>query len=121
MPAPAEAAQEPARPHRAVLEAPVPVALPPPAHPDGGRVVVAGPGLVAAAHLEPSAARVRLRILVQEDGTVGRVEVAVSSGRADLDSAAAGAAQTWRFRPARRDGVPIDSQVLIWVVFRSEP
>jgi TonB family protein len=49
------------------------------------------------------------------------VEVAVSSGRGDLDDAAAEAAGAWRFAPARRDGVPIDSRVLVWVSFIMEP
>lgn len=96
---------------------PVPVTLRPPQHPDAWRVVVETPGLAAEARAEQLAARVRLRLLVREDGAVGRVEVVVPSGRPGLDSAAAEAAAGWRFLPARRDGVPIASIVLIWVSF----
>ncbi len=80
-----------------------------------------GPGLVAEARPERVSARVRLRLLVREDGSVGRVEIAVPSGRVDLDAAAASAARAWRFLPARRDGSPIASTVLIWVSFVVEP
>jgi protein TonB len=80
-------------------------------------VIVEAPGLTASARPEAPAARVRLRLLVREDGSVAEVTVAVSSGRADLDAAAASAARSWRFLPARRDGVAIASAVLIWVAF----
>jgi protein TonB len=99
------------------LTPPVPLSLPPPQHPLAWRVVVEAPGLVAEARPEAAAARVRLRFLVHADGTVGAVEVVASSGRADLDAAAVAAARGWRFAPARRDGVPVVSRVLIWVAF----
>ena len=79
------------------------------------------PGLAAEARPEQVSARVRLRLLVREDGAVGRVEIAVPSGRPELDAAAAAAAALWRFLPARRDGAPIASVVLIWVAFVSVP
>jgi protein TonB len=85
------------------------------------RVVVEAPGLVAEARPEHVTARVRLRLLVRADGTVGAVDVFVSSGRAELDDAAVSAAQAWRFAPARRDGEPVASRVLIWVAFVLEP
>ncbi len=79
--------------------------------------MVETPGLVAEAQPAQTSARVRLRLLVREDGSVGRVEIAVSSGHPELDGAAAAAARSWRFLPARRDGSPIASTVLIWVSF----
>ncbi len=106
-----------ARPAPSVLTPPVPVALDPPPHPGVWHVVVETPGLVAEAQPAQASARVRLRLLVREDGSVGRVEVAVSSGRPELDGAAAAAARSWRFLPARRDGSAIASTVLIWVSF----
>lgn len=106
-----------ARPAPAVITPPVPVALDPPPHPGVWHVVVETPGLVAEAQPAQASARVRLRLLVREDGSVGRVEVAVSSGRPELDGAAATAARSWRFLPARRDGSAIASTVLIWVSF----
>lgn len=104
-----------------VVTPPVPVALHPPHHPDAWRVVVEAPGLAAEARPEQFSARVRLRLLVREDGAVGRVEIAVPSGRSELDAAAAAAAAGWRFLPARRDGAPIASVVLIWIAFVSAP
>lgn len=79
--------------------------------------MVESPGLTASARAEGVTARVRLRLRLRDDGSVERVQIAVSSGRPDLDSAAAEAALSWRFLPARRDGVPIASSVLIWVAF----
>ncbi len=100
-----------------VISPPVPLALDPPPHPGVWHVVVETPGLVAEAQPAQASARVRLRLLVREDGSVGRVDVAVSSGRLELDAAAAAAARYWRFLPARRDGSAIASTVLIWVSF----
>jgi protein TonB len=82
-------------------------------------VVVEAPGLTADSRPEGVTARVRLRVLVRDDGAVGEVTVAVSSGRSDLDAAASAAAWGWRFQPARRDGVAAASVVLIWVTFVS--
>lgn len=103
------------------LTPPVPIALDPPRHPRAWHVVVEGPGLAAGVRPEEVTARVRLRLAVGDDGTVADVQVAVSSGRSDLDAAAVAAARGWRFLPARRDGVPIASTVLIWVTFVVEP
>jgi protein TonB len=64
--------------------------------------------------------RVRLRLLVRSDGTVGRVDTVISSGHPALDRAAAEALGRWRFQPATRDDVPIDAYYLVWVVFRLE-
>ncbi len=84
-------------------------------------MVVDAPGLVGISRLEAVEARVRLRLLVHADGAVGGVDVAVSSGRPELDGAAVAAARSWRFLPARRDGNAIDSTVLIWVSFVAGP
>ncbi|MDR7485848.1 MAG: TonB family protein [Armatimonadota bacterium] len=83
--------------------------------------MVEPPGLAAEARFERVVGRVRLRLWLRDDGTVERVQPAVSSGRPDLDAAATAAALGWRFQPARRDGVPIPSVVLIWVTFVVEP
>ncbi|MDR7532433.1 MAG: TonB family protein [Armatimonadota bacterium] len=108
-------------PRAPTLTPPVPVDLAPPHYPGPSRMVVEAPGVVASARVEPADARVRLRLVVLADGTVGSVAVALSSGRADLDAAALRAARAWRFLPARRDGVPVDSVVLIWVLFTAAP
>ncbi len=85
------------------------------------RLVVDTPGLGSSARLEAVEARVRLRLAIRADGRVAGVEIAVSSGRAELDGAALGAARQWRFLPARRDGEAIDSVALIWVAFVARP
>jgi protein TonB len=99
------------------VTSPVPVALDPPQHPAAWRVLVESPGLAAEARVESASARVRLRLLVRETGAVGDIQVAVSSGRPELDAAAVEAARGWRFEPARRDGIAIASTVLIWIAF----
>jgi protein TonB len=104
-----------------VLTAPIPVAIDPPRHPDAWQVIVEGPGMVAAARPNAISARVRLRLHLRDDGSVALVTIVTSSGRSDLDAAATGAARAWRFLPARRDGVPIESRVLIWVAYVLEP
>ncbi len=123
-PAPALPAPSPATPAQAapsVLTPPVPVSVTPPRHPLPYQMVVEAPGVSATARLQTVEARVRLRVLVRADGTVGRVEVAVASGRPELDTAAVDAAKGWRFLPARRDGQAVESIALIWVAFTTGP
>ncbi|CAN92080.1 tonB family protein [Sorangium cellulosum So ce56] len=60
-------------------------------------------------------ATVVARITVYADGTVGAVEV---EGEEPFASAAARAAPSWRFEPARRDGRPIGARILFPVRFR---
>jgi protein TonB len=93
----------------------------PPRHPGAFRVIVETPGLAAEARPEVDSARVRLRIHLLEDGRVDGVSIAVPSGRPDLDTLAARAARSWQFLPARRDGAPIRSVVLVWVSFLMAP
>ncbi len=117
-PPPAAATAPPVPPPApAVLTPPVPLHLTPPRHPLPYRMIVDAPGLSSTARLEAVEARVRLRLLIRADGSVAGVEVAVPSGRPELDAAALDAARHWRFLPARRDGEPIDSVALIWVAF----
>lgn len=116
-----DAQPSPPRSAAPVLTPPVPVTLLPPRHPQPYQMVIEWPGLTSAVRAQGVEVRVRLRLVVRTDGTVGRVEVAVPSGRPDLDSAAVAAARTWRFLPARRDGEPIESIALIWIAFTAEP
>jgi len=104
-------------PSAPVLTPPVPVDLSPPKHLLPYRMFVDAPGLAATARLEAVEARVRLRVTVRADGTVGRVEIAAPSGRPEMDAAALEAARQWRFLPARRNDEPIESVALIWVAF----
>jgi protein TonB len=63
---------------------------------------------------------VELRIEVLADGRCGSVTVRTSSGHSILDRAAEKAARRWRFRPATRDGVPVDFWIEIPVEFDLE-
>ncbi len=115
--APTPAPRPPAEP---VLTAPRPLHTPLPDYP-GFRITVqpgAGPPSALPARTE---GRVRVRLLVLADGTVGSVDVLVSSGDPDLDRATAEALRGWRFEPARRDGVPTDSYYVLWVSFTAGP
>jgi len=61
---------------------------------------------------------VTLRVLVGSDGSVERVEIAESSGVESLDAAALEAVRSrWRFVAARRNGVSIESWVLVPIRF----
>ena len=61
---------------------------------------------------------VTLRLTVLPDGTVAKAEVTASSGRQDLDQAAAQwIIGHWTYRPAIRDGAPATAQVLAAVQF----
>ena len=58
-----------------------------------------------------------LAVLVRSDGSAGEVRVKTTSGDQMLDAAAARAAGTWRFRPATRDGIPVEAWAIIPVRF----
>jgi len=53
-----------------------------------------------------------VRMLVLPDGTVGeRVEIVESAGSASIDRRVRRCVRRWRFRPATRDGVPVEAWV----------
>jgi protein TonB len=61
---------------------------------------------------------VRLRVHVRADGSVAEVTVAQSSGFSQLDDAALKTVRdSWRFIPARLDGVPVESWVEVPIHF----
>jgi TonB family protein len=77
------------------------------------------PTIAALADGEPVTGEVRLAATVRVDGSVADVQV-LSSSRpgAGLEHAAADAVRRWRYKPATRDGQPIDSRLTITVTFR---
>ena len=76
------------------------------------------PPYPAAAQRKRWQGKVVLRVLVGTDGSPLRVEIERSSGRAVLDVAARNkVADEWRFRPAIRDGVPVQAIGLVPVSF----
>jgi TonB family protein len=84
---------------------------------EGYRIVVDHSVSAPGVGIDAAEGRVRLKILVRADGSVGGVEVAQSSGRPFLDAAAMGEASRWRFAPATRDGQPIDAWALVPLLF----
>jgi protein TonB len=62
---------------------------------------------------------VMLEVVVAPDGTAADVRVLQSSGHAPLDESALRTVRTsWRFIPARQDGVPVTSRVTVPIRFR---
>ncbi len=78
------------------------------------------PGYPPAARRAGQQGTVTLRVLVKRDGLPLKVEVEKSSGSSHLDAAARDTVWGWRFAPARQGGDPIESWVLVPVVFRLE-
>lgn len=85
--------------------------------------------LTKAAPIYPLAAKrygiegiARVRICVLADGTVGKVEVAESSGSTELDAAAVDAAKRSKFQPAKTvSGKSVDSCVIAPYRFTLSP
>jgi periplasmic protein TonB len=63
---------------------------------------------------------VRLKVLVTRDGRAAQLELDRSSGSSALDNAALEAVKNWQFVPARRGQEPVESWVLVPVVFKLE-
>jgi protein TonB len=63
---------------------------------------------------------VTLRVQVTREGVAARVDVEKSSGSPHLDAAALEAVRAWRFVPARQGAEPLESWVLVPIVFRLE-
>jgi protein TonB len=104
-----------------------------PAAPAPARDAPAVPAVVSAAYLDspapryPDAARrlgqegtVTLRVLVTAEGSPARVALERSSGSLHLDGAALERVRNWRFRPARQGSAPVESWVIVPIVFRLE-
>ena len=62
--------------------------------------------------------KVVLCVTVRSDGAVGDVSVKVPSRYSGFNRSAVKAVKTWRFEPATKDGVPIESVTDLEVVFQ---
>jgi len=72
----------------------------------------------AAARRHEQQGTVTVKVLVGADGSVERAEIADSSGFDSLDDAALDTVRSrWRFVPARRDGIAVESWVLVPIRF----
>jgi bla regulator protein BlaR1 len=58
-----------------------------------------------------------VQVLVEDDGSVGEIELGRSSGFAALDRAAMEAVAGWRFHPAKREGRRVASRIEVPVSF----
>ncbi len=100
-PAPAPA------PAPAIAEsAPVPISSPPPTYP-------------RAALRRGESGEALLRVHVGPDGVPYAVDLVRGSGSRLLDRAATDAVRNWRFRPALRDGQPVDGAVQVPIAFHA--
>lgn len=78
------------------------------------------PRYPASARRAGTQGTVTLRVQVTREGLAARVEVEKSSGSPHLDAAALEAVKAWRFVPARQGAEPVESRVLVPIVFRLE-
>ena len=62
--------------------------------------------------------RVKVRVLVGENGRPQEVSLGESSGESALDQAAMDAVREWRFEPAKRNGVPVRAWAIVPVEFK---
>jgi protein TonB len=60
---------------------------------------------------------VLLKVTVTASGDVGNIKVAKGLGYG-LDEKAEEAVRTWKFKPATKDGVPVDYELAVEVDFR---
>lgn len=61
---------------------------------------------------------VLLRLSIDPEGTVLKVEIVQSSGHTLLDDAAVTSLRRWRFKPAESDGTRVSGSVMVPVEFR---
>ena len=64
--------------------------------------------------------KVILRVSVTPQGTADNVEIKTSSGSARLDEAAQKTVRTWKFVAAKRGDTPVQSWVLVPIIFKLE-
>ena len=133
---PAPVTESPTALSAAEEPAPPPPPPPAPAPPAAAPTATAAPATVTAARFDaaylnnprpgyPALSRrlreegqVTLRVLVSPDGQPAQVELRSSSGSERLDRAAREAVARWRFVPARRGDIAIESWVLVPIVFK---
>lgn len=104
----------------AALPARVAIAAPTPARFSASYLQNPAPRYPLAARRAGEQGTVTLKVLVSMKGLPRRVEIEKTSGSSRLDAAALDAVGRWRFVPARRGNAPIESWVLVPVVFRLE-
>ena len=66
----------------------------------------------------PLDATVVVDVTVGPDGAPTTAEISQSTGKRELDRLAVEAAKQWRFKPATRDGEPVESKVRLHIEFQ---
>lgn len=64
--------------------------------------------------------KVVLRVLVNAQGTADSIEIRTSSGSERLDSSAQKAVRNWKFIPAKRGDIAVQSWVQVPIIFKLE-
>lgn len=64
--------------------------------------------------------KVTLRVLVSPEGTAQQVDIKTSSGSSRLDNSAQRTVRGWKFIPAKRLGIAVESWVLVPILFKLE-
>ena len=64
--------------------------------------------------------KVVLRVSVNPEGTADSVEIRTSSGSPRLDESAQKTVRNWKFVPAKRGDTPVQSWVLVPIIFKLE-
>jgi hypothetical protein len=67
-----------------------------------------------------SAERVQIWAMLQKDGRLDQVAISSKAGP-DAEQAIAQDLESWEFKPATRDGVPIDVEVVLEITFNLPP
>jgi TonB family protein len=76
------------------------------------------PGYTPAARKAKREGEVALSIVIDAQGNVTEVKQTSDPLGEGLDESAAAAVRTWKFEPARRDGVPVAVKTLVKVTFK---
>ena len=64
--------------------------------------------------------KVILRVSVTPEGTAENIEIKTSSGSSRLDESASRTVRNWKFIPAKRADTPVQSWVLVPIIFKLE-
>ncbi len=62
--------------------------------------------------------KVILKILIDSSGVVIQIEIAESSGYTLFDTSALEAVDNWKFKPTTKDGINVESWILVPIVFK---
>jgi TonB family protein len=82
---------------------------------------ISRPAYPPAAVANRQSGNVLLEVLVGADGTPREIKVSRTSAPGVFDDTAIASVKSWRFNPARRDGQPVESWVLVPICYATGP